>query len=183
MENRQDNAQNQRPHWSHFECDAKMQNDAKFLEQMSLSKADDAPKDAITRFVQNLELQAMLEGHDLWTYSQNKPHLFSVGGVFYVYSQKMGCLDSGRHFPLPHLGSRLFCYNKVDDRLDICMKPYGHFAVEPDIEELALSGKVQGDGIKASKASTNIRMPSDLPPLAHAEASKKSLPQVMEEDS
>lgn len=41
---------------------------------------------------------------------------------------------------------KVFRYNGSEDRLELCLEPYGHFAIEPHIEQ-----KVQEAGMHESK--------------------------------
>jgi deubiquitinating protein VCIP135 len=46
----------------------------------------------------------------------------------------------------------VFRYNANEDRLELCLEPYGHFPVEPRIEE-----KVKAAGMEGSKEDTEVK--------------------------
>lgn len=40
---------------------------------------------------------------------------------------------------------QVFRYNDVEDRLELCLEPHGHFPVQPEIEKLVRSGMIPHD--------------------------------------
>ena len=49
----------------------------------------------------------------------------------------------GKHCTLPHLAGKTFVYNAAEDRLELCVDAAGHFAVGPDVEDLAKEALLQ----------------------------------------
>ena len=117
------------------------------------------PSDSTDIVIASLELSATLHGKDLWSLAQTMPHLFSVGGAFYEQVKRDCALVDGKHYSLHSFPGKvrlaielqsvtsvtssaagvclclqLFRFNAHDDRLELCLEPFGHFAVEPGIE-------------------------------------------------
>ncbi|GAB1607956.1 deubiquitinating protein VCIP135-like [Argonauta hians] len=80
---------------------------------------------------------------DVWKYSQENRQLFCRGGLYYSQVKLDRDCSHGAHFTLPALPGKVFVYNSTEDRLDICLKPFGHFMVEPGVEEKANRSKPQ----------------------------------------
>ncbi|XP_059915142.1 deubiquitinating protein VCPIP1 [Gadus macrocephalus] len=100
-------------------------------------------QDNIDLEMSSLCLLATLMGEDVWSYARKLPHLFQHGGVFYnIVRKDMGLMD-GKHCTLPHLAGKTFVYNAAEDRLELCVDAAGHFAVGPDVEELAKEALLQ----------------------------------------
>ncbi|GAB6028966.1 Deubiquitinating protein VCIP135 [Chamberlinius hualienensis] len=85
----------------------------------------------------SLLLSATLSNQSLWTYMQNMPHLFTANGLLYNLVKRDIGLEDNKHFHLPILPDKLMRYSATNDRLEICLEPLGHFAVEPDVETKA----------------------------------------------
>ncbi|BFZ16195.1 hypothetical protein BsWGS_19234 [Bradybaena similaris] len=124
-----------------------------------------------------LVLTAALDNKDIWSYVQLRPHLFSVNGLFYKQVERDVGLKHGKHCHLPMLPHKVFVYNQHDDRLELCLEPYGHFPIENNVEKHAgcmlpvskCSSKSQqqpfsgqGHSLK-SGTSQEERMPTDIP--------------------
>ncbi|CAL1543504.1 unnamed protein product, partial [Lymnaea stagnalis] len=124
-----------------------------------------------------LALTAALDNKDLWLYVQLRPHLFSVNGLFYKQVERDVGLEHGKHCQLPLLPHKVFVYNRLDDRLELCLEPYGHFPIEINVERNASgitpaskcnnksTGKPfsgQGHSLRPS-TSQEERMPTDVP--------------------
>ncbi|XP_005099775.2 deubiquitinating protein VCIP135 [Aplysia californica] len=133
--------------------------------------------DSLDHCLSSLALTAALEHRDMWSYAQRLPHLFSVNGLFYKQVERDMGLEHGKHCTLPLLPGKLFVYNGNDDRLELCLEPYGHFPVENRVESRAqtmlptchcglktsykpFSG--QGHSLRSSTSSED-RMPTDIP--------------------
>ncbi|XP_025080407.1 deubiquitinating protein VCIP135-like isoform X2 [Pomacea canaliculata] len=101
--------------------------------------------DSIDSAIISLGLIATMSGKDLWTYVQKEPHLFSVGGLFYKQVERDLGLTPNKHCTLPALPGKVFRYNDVEDRLELCLEPHGHFPVQPEIEKLVRSGMIPHD--------------------------------------
>ncbi|XP_041365436.1 deubiquitinating protein VCPIP1-like isoform X2 [Gigantopelta aegis] len=113
----------------------------------SLCRTDHAGANSIDMSISSLAMLASLSGRDLWTYAQSNPHLFSVGGLFYKQVERDLGLSGGKHCTIPSLPGKVFRFNAADDRLELCLEPYGHFPVEPDIEnKIKNRSPVVGDG-------------------------------------
>ncbi|KAK3576161.1 hypothetical protein CHS0354_039827 [Potamilus streckersoni] len=100
--------------------------------------------DSIDTSIASMNVMAALSGKDLWTYVQSMPHLFSVGGLFYNQMKRDLGLVHNKHCQLPTLSGKIFRYNANEGRLELCLEPYGHFPVEPDIENKVLRNSATG---------------------------------------
>ncbi|XP_059161948.1 deubiquitinating protein VCPIP1-like isoform X2 [Physella acuta] len=124
-----------------------------------------------------LALTAALENKDFWMYVQMRPHLFSVNGLFYKQVERDVGLEHGKHCQLPLLPQKVFVYNRFDDRLELCLEPYGHFPIENNVEKNACNAlpaskctnkstskpfSGQGHSLRSSTTQEE-RMPTDVP--------------------
>ncbi|CAG5118485.1 unnamed protein product, partial [Candidula unifasciata] len=144
---------------------------------MLVSKLEPSSGDNLDHSLSALALTAALDNKDLWTYVQQRPHLFSVNGLFYKQVERDMGLIHGKHCQLPMLSHKLFAYNQHDDRLELCLEPYGHFPIESNVEKHAgsmlpaskCSGKSQNQPFSGqghslrSGTSPEERMPTDVP--------------------
>lgn len=80
---------------------------------------------------------------DLCACVQGIPHLFSVGGLLYNQVQRDLGLTEGKHCQLPCLPGKVFRYSAKEDRLELCLEPYGHFPIEPNIEQKVIDSNVE----------------------------------------
>ncbi|KAL3842550.1 hypothetical protein ACJMK2_020546 [Sinanodonta woodiana] len=120
--------------WSCFEEDEHSHTAENLLQTLK-----DAQKgDSIDTSITSMAVMATLSGKDMWTYVQSMPHLFSVGGLFYNQVKRDLGLVHNKHCQLPTLSGKIFRYNATEGRLELCLEPYGHFPVEPDIENKVL---------------------------------------------
>lgn len=126
-------------HWSLFERQEHMPQSDAILDKL---KEVQHPGDSLDSSIVSLVLLASLSNKDLWTYVQRDPHLFSVGGLFYKQVQRDLGLTPGKHCTLPSLPGKVFTYNDKEDRLEICLEPYGHFPVQPDVENSVMAGNI-----------------------------------------
>lgn len=102
--------------------------------------------------VTSLLLAAVLTNQNIWTYVQSMPDLFKAGGMLYRQVKRDIGLADGKHCRLPILPDKVFRYSAEHDRLELCLEPYGHFPVEPGVEEKILRKKQSTDAI-GTKAS------------------------------
>ncbi|XP_060561991.1 deubiquitinating protein VCPIP1-like isoform X2 [Ruditapes philippinarum] len=135
--------------WSSFEEDAQSQTADKLLQAL---KDVQHGGDNIDTSIASLGILSAVQGKDLWTYVQGMPHLFSVGGLLYNQVKRDLGLVDGKHCQLQALPGKVFRYNANEDRLELCLEPYGHFPVEPRIEE-----KVKAAGMEGSKEDTEVK--------------------------
>lgn len=96
-------------------------------------------------------LRAMLghlkrTGASVWAYAQENEWLFCHGGLFYAQMQRDVGLVDGKHCHLPLIPDKVFTYNAVHDRLELCFEPHGHFAIGPDVEAKIATGQVGSTG-------------------------------------
>lgn len=166
--------------WSSFEEDVPTQNAEKLLEAL---REVHHGGDIIDTSITSLSIYSAVLGKDFWTYVQGMPHLFSVGGLLYNQVQRDLGLVDGKHCQLPCLPGKVFCYHAQEDRLELCLEPYGHFPVEPHIEQrikdMGIEGAQDGDEFGMSGTpchnqgqghiftTSDIRMPGDLEYRAH----------------
>ncbi|XP_062611900.1 deubiquitinating protein VCPIP1-like [Saccostrea cucullata] len=120
--------------WSNFEEDI---HHTPAFEPLLQSFHDQAGSNSLDAAVASLTIMATLKGRDLWTHVQTMPHLFSVGGLFYKQVERDLGLVDGKHCTLPTLPGKVFRYNEAENRLELCMEPYGHFQIEPGVENKA----------------------------------------------
>ncbi|XP_053384067.1 deubiquitinating protein VCPIP1-like [Mercenaria mercenaria] len=135
--------------WSSFEEDAQSQTAEKLLQAL---KGVQHGGDNIDTSIASLGILSAVQGKDLWTYVQGMPHLFSVGGLLYNQVKRDLGLVDGKHCQLPALPGKVFRYNGVEDRLELCLEPYGHYPVEPNIEQ-----KVKAAGMEGSKEDAEVK--------------------------
>ncbi|KAK3102693.1 hypothetical protein FSP39_013188 [Pinctada imbricata] len=180
--------------WSGFDEDI---HQSAFDSLMQNIKDTGQGSDSIDAAIASMAIVATLKGRDLWTHVQTMPHLFSVGGLFYKQVERDLGLVDGKHCQLPSLPGRVFRYSQAEDRLELCLEPYGHFPVEPNVENRAkepslhsmdtedsfssFSGALgrqkpkhtafsgQGHSLAAS-VGTDDRMPQDISPSHHPTA-------------
>lgn len=122
-------------HWSSFEEDIHSNSFEPLLH--SFHEHAGNTSNSLDAAVASLTIMATLKGRDLWTHVQTMPHLFSVGGLFYKQVERDLGLVDGKHCTLPTLPGKVFRYNQPENRLELCMEPYGHFPIEPDVENRA----------------------------------------------
>ncbi|XP_029651121.1 deubiquitinating protein VCIP135 [Octopus sinensis] len=126
---------------------------------------------------QDMTADPMDVSKDLWKFSQENPQHFSNGGLFYCQLKQEKDFVNGSHFSIPALPGKVFVYNSADDRLDICLRPYGHFSVEPGVEEKARSTKphlyFNCEYPKPALSSTNFRRSKKSAPSSEADHSSK----------
>lgn len=139
-------------HWGLFDRLEHMPQSEALLDKL---KEVQHTGDSVDSAVVSLGLIASLSGKDLWSYVQREPHLFSVGGLFYKQVQRDLGLTANKHCTLPALPGKVFVYNEREDRLELCLEPYGHFAIQPDIENSVMSGKVVGSPLPHSLTGTD----------------------------
>lgn len=96
-------------------------------------------------------------GETVWAYAQGNPWLFCRGGLFYAQMQRDIGLVDGKHCHLPLIPDKVFTYNAVHDRLELCSEPHGHFAISRDVEAKIAAGQVGSTGQHQSLAEA---MPS-----------------------
>lgn len=89
--------------------------------------------------ITSLMLSASLNNQSLWTYAQTRPELFMRGGLFYRQVENDVGLNDGKHYTLPFLHDKRFYYNAEQDRLELCVEPHGHFAIQPGMDEVISS--------------------------------------------
>ncbi|XP_071795965.1 deubiquitinating protein VCPIP1-like [Asterias amurensis] len=83
----------------------------------------------------SLNLMATLTNTDMWTYVQQHSALFERGGTFYAIVERDLGLTDGKHFVLPSIQNKKFTYNAMEDRIEICLEPIGHFPIRPGVDE------------------------------------------------
>lgn len=135
--------------WSSFEEDVPTQTAEKLLQAL---KEAQHGGDNIDTSIASLGILAAVQGKDLWSYVQSTPHLFSVGGLLYNQVKRDLGLVDGKHCQLSALPGKVFRYNAAEDRLELCLEPYGHFPVEPNIEQ-----KVKEKGMEGSKETQEVK--------------------------
>ncbi|KAL4225382.1 Deubiquitinating protein [Mactra antiquata] len=126
--------------WSSFEEDAQSRTADKLLQALK-----EVPQggDNIDTSIASLAILSAVQGKDLWTHVQSMPHLFSIGGLLYNQVKRDLGLVDGKHCQIPSLPGKVFRYTAIEDRLELCLEPYGHFPVEPNIEQRVKSAGLQ----------------------------------------
>lgn len=97
--------------------------------------------------ITSLMLSASLNNQSLWSYAQTRPELFTRGGLFYMQVENDVGLSDGKHYTLPFLHDKRFYYSAEQDRLELCIEPHGHFAIQPGMDETVsfLASKQEGN--------------------------------------
>ncbi|XP_022099478.1 deubiquitinating protein VCIP135-like isoform X2 [Acanthaster planci] len=83
----------------------------------------------------SLNLMATLMNLDMWAYVQQNATLFERGGLFYAIVERDLGLADGKHFLLPSIPNKKFTYNAMEDRIEICLEPIGHFPIRPGVDD------------------------------------------------
>lgn len=123
-------------------------------------------------------LRAMLShlkrsSRSVWEYAQENPWLFCRGGLFYAQMQRDIGLVDGKHCHLPLIPDKVFTYNSVHDRLELCSEPHGHFAISRDVEAKIAAGQIGSTGQHQS-TSTSAEGASTSAEAFSGEKTKKS---------
>ncbi|XP_078481111.1 deubiquitinating protein VCPIP1-like [Ciona intestinalis] len=106
------------------------------LQSISDTFQPSAPEIPLSEALKNIRTEQSRSIYKtMWDFAVSQPHLFTPGGVFYRQFQSDIGLEHDKHCKLPLIPDKLFLYNRDEDRVELCLEPYGHFPVNQDVVE------------------------------------------------